>query len=323
MARPRVDVGVVTWNTAQLTADALRNLIDSDQGVDIRLLVRDNGSEDGTPEVVAQKVPEAEIEVGPNVGFGAGTNALIAKSDAPWFFALNPDAWPEPGAIGRLVEVATAAPRAAAVAPRIENPNGGLEYSTHPFPSARVAAVVGFGLDRVLPRTILERMALERYWLHDAPRTVDWAVGAALLMRRTALDEIGGFDEKFFMYAEDLEWCWRAHRRGWEIRFEPTALVRHHRNVSGRKAFGGGRPVGRYYHNTYRFYRDEHGRAATWLLRNLNLVGALRLAALARLRGDDAARRQWMEQARAHRFPDRVADEPASASGLPPRDRAV
>src|ERR1041385_3215745 len=100
MARPRVDVGVVTWNTAQLTADALRNLIDSDQGVDIRLLVRDNGSEDGTPEVVAQKVPEAEIEVGPNVGFGAGTNALIAKSDAPWFFALNPDAWPEPGRVG-------------------------------------------------------------------------------------------------------------------------------------------------------------------------------------------------------------------------------
>src|SRR6266571_4809579 len=101
-SRPRVDVGVVTWNTAELTATVLRRLLDSDQGCDIRLLIRDNASTDGTVETLSRLVPEAEIESGnKNLGFAAGVNRLLARSEAPWFFLLNSDAWPEPGAIGR------------------------------------------------------------------------------------------------------------------------------------------------------------------------------------------------------------------------------
>src|SRR6266702_2887491 len=125
--RQRVDVCVVTWNTAELTAEALRRLMDSDQGCSLRLLVRDNGSSDATPELLKERVPEAEVDAGSeNLGFAAGVNTLLGRSSAPWILLLNSDAWPEPGAIGRLVDAARAHPRAAAVAPRLERPGGTL-----------------------------------------------------------------------------------------------------------------------------------------------------------------------------------------------------
>ena len=103
--RPLVDVAVVTWNTAELTAEALRRLLDTDQGCTLRLLVRDNASTDGTAGVLNERVPEAEVDAGTeNLGFAAGVNTLLARSTAPWVLLLNSDAWPEPGAIGALVE---------------------------------------------------------------------------------------------------------------------------------------------------------------------------------------------------------------------------
>src|SRR5438874_10878189 len=111
-----VDVFVVTWNTAELTVEALRRLLDSDQGCSLRLLVRDNGSSDGTPELLKERVPEAEVDAGSeNLGFAAGVNTLLGRSSAPWILLLNSDAWPEPGAIGRLVDARRARPRPAAV----------------------------------------------------------------------------------------------------------------------------------------------------------------------------------------------------------------
>src|SRR5260221_7301807 len=145
-----VDVCVVTWNTAELTAEALRRLMDSDQGAALRLLVRDNASTDGTSDLLRERVPEAEVDAGSeNLGFAAGVNTLLARSTAPWILLLNSDAWPEPGAIGRLVEAGRAHPRAAAVAPRLERPDGTLEHSTHPFPSVRVAATLAFARKRI------------------------------------------------------------------------------------------------------------------------------------------------------------------------------
>ena len=295
-----VDVGVVTWNTRELTVVALRRLLRSDPGVTLRLLVRDNGSTDGTAEAIAQQVPEADLDAGQaNLGFAAGMNTLIARSTAPYFLALNSDAWPEPGAIGALIAAADRHPRAAALAPRLERPDGTLEHSTHPFPSLWVAAVSGAALYPRVGRAHAHRLGLTGAFAHDAERAVDWAVGAALLLRRGALDELGGFDETFFMYAEDLEWCWRARRSGWEVWFTPTALVRHVGNASGASAYGAGRDAA-WLANSYRFYRDHHGAASTAAYRALNAAGALRAAARERTHGDRAAARAWLRQVPLH-----------------------
>jgi len=289
----------VTWNTAQLSSSALRALLDTDQGCDLRLLVRDNASTDGTPAALSTAVPEAEIEAGDqNLGFAAGMNRLIARSDAPWFFLLNSDAWPEPGAIGRLVEAARSHPRAGAVAPRLVRPDGSLEHSTHPFPSLKVAAVTAFSGGRLKPEAG-ERMMLAGHWAHDRARAVDWAVGAALLVRRDALDQVGPLDESFFMYVEDLEWCWRAARKGWEILFEPDAVVVHVGNASGAKRYGE-RRTETYMRNTYRFFRREHGPVAAGAYRALNLAGCALGFARAKARRDGDTAAYWRREMRAN-----------------------
>jgi len=298
---PRVDVGIVTWNSRDVTVAAIRRLLDSDQGCDLRLLIRDNGSSDGTPEAIAEAFPDVVLDAGPdNLGFAAGMNRLIKRSDAPWFFPLNSDAWPEEGCLGALVRAAGAHPRAAAVAPLLLRPDGELEHSTRPFPSLGVALMMATGAQRWMPRRA-HRMLLEDAWKHDAARSVDWAVGAALLMRRSALDEVGPFDERYFMYVEDLEWCWRAHRHGWDIWFEPAAVVRHIGNVSGAAKYGGEKRTATYMANTYRFYGEHHSRLSTTLLRSLNVAGLLRNYARARLTGDDDLARFWRLRLPAYR----------------------
>ena len=300
--RPLVDVGVVSWNTAELTADALRRLLDTDQGCAVRLLVRDNASVDGTPELLRKRVPEAEVDAGSeNLGFAAGVNTLIARSTAPWLLLLNSDAWPEPGAIGRLLQAAQAQPRAAAVAPRLERPDGSLEHSTFPFPSLRIATIMAFARRRISHQRADELM-LEDDWEHDRARPVDWAVGAALLLRREALLAVGGLDESFFMYVEDLEWCWRAARNGWEIWFEPSAVVRHVGNASGAQRYGE-RRTRIYMANTYRFYRREHGVVAAVAYRGLNLAGSSIRYLAARRAGDSDLAHYWRIQMAANVAP--------------------
>jgi GT2 family glycosyltransferase len=290
----------VTFNTRELTVAALRRLVDANDGCRLRLLVRDNASSDGTAEAVAAHFPDAEVDAGSeNLGFAAGVNTLLGRSDAPWFLALNSDAWPEPGAVRRLVQAAEAFPCAAAIVPRLERPDGTLEHSTYPFPSLEVAAVTGAGLYHRVGRRRAQELLLMGSWMHDRPRQVDWAVGAALLLRRQALEDIGGFDERFFMYVEDLEWAWRARQRGWEIRFEPSAVVRHVGNASGEAAYGR-RRTATYLHNTYRFYRRHHGPVSTAAFRALNLAGCARLYIQHRLQRDRAEAAFWADHVRAH-----------------------
>ncbi|HEU5034208.1 MAG TPA: glycosyltransferase family 2 protein [Mycobacteriales bacterium] len=293
---PRVDVGVVTWNTRDLTVTALRRLLDTDQGADLRVLVHDNASTDGTPAALRADVPEVDVEVSAdNLGFAAGVNRLLSRCDAEWFLALNSDAWPAPGAVGALVDCATRHPRAAAVAPRLEDRDGRLEHSTHPFPSVRVAAA---GALHLRGRWADEHQ-LNGAWMHDRERPVDWAIGAALLIRRSAVDDIGGFDETFFMYGEDLEWCHRARRRGWEIWFTPGARVVHLGNASGAQRYGEQRSAA-VAANTYRFYRRHHGRVSTGAYRGLNAAGAALAAGRAGLRRDRDVARWWWRQVPVH-----------------------
>jgi GT2 family glycosyltransferase len=297
--RPRVDVGIVTWNSASLTAEAVRRLLQDDQGADLHLLVWDNASEDGTPEAIRAVAPTAEVFESPvNLGFASAVNRLLARSDAPWFLALNSDAWPEPGAVGRLVAAARQHPAAAAVAPALVRPDGATEHSTHPFPSLGLAAVDALGLRAVLPRRWAAERCLEGAWDHDRPRPVDWAVGAALLLRRSAVRHVGAFDERYFFYVEDLEWCHRARRAGWEILFEPAATVRHVGGVSGSRRFGDQRAALEQA-NLNRFLPEALGRRRAMWYRALVEVGVARRYGWARLTGRHGEAAHWRARLRA------------------------
>jgi GT2 family glycosyltransferase len=281
-----VDVVVVTWNTRDLTLTALKHLVQVEPDGRLHLVIQDNGSTDDTAAAIADAFPAADVEAGPtNIGFAAGVNRALRRTSAPWVLLLNSDAWPEPGGIEAMLDCAERHPRAAAVAPRLQRPDGGLEHSTWPFPSVRTAAAAARTEGRFV-------------WAHDQERAVDWAVGAALLIRRAALDEIGPLDESYFMYGEDLDWCWRAHDAGWEVWLAPDAVVCHVGNASGERRFGGQRAAA-WINNSIRVHRKHSPWPVTAAWQLTNAVGALVGARRAKRRGDPALASQWRGQARA------------------------
>jgi N-acetylglucosaminyl-diphospho-decaprenol L-rhamnosyltransferase len=285
MPGARIDVGIVTWNTRDLTLAAVeRALAAASPDLEVRVLLRDNGSIDGTVEAVRAAHPDVLVDSGENIGFAAGVNTLLGHSDAPWFFLLNSDAWPQADALAELVAVAGRHPLAGVVAPRLVRPDGTVEPSTHALPSLRTALAGVLGGPPAPPSV-------------EGP--VGWAVGAALLLRREAVDDIGPWDERYFMYAEDLDYCWRARQRGWQVCFAPQAVVTHVGNASGAQRFGEQREqvaIG----NANRVVQDRLGpvRAAGW--RGLNAAAAVRMAVVAECRGERDRAAFWWRQLPAH-----------------------
>lgn len=297
---PVVDVCMLTWNTRDVTLDALRRLLDSAQGVPFRVFVRDNASSDGTADAIAAELPAVVLDRGRhNIGFAAGMNTLLAETTAAYVFLLNGDAWPEPGALGRLVEVAAAHPDAGVVAPLLLAPDGSVERSTWPFPSLRLSLLYASGARRLVPTARADQWLLEDGWQHDRARWVGWAVGAALLVPRAVLQRVGGLDERFFMYGEDVEWCYRMKDAGLRVWFEPSAVVRHVRSASADQLFAADLPARKALASSA-VMRLRRGRGVTAVWRLLETAIAARVWWRAR-RTDDAAARHWARSViRAH-----------------------
>lgn len=297
---PVVDVCMLTWNTRDVTLDALRRLCTSAQGVPFRVLVRDNASTDGTADAIAEAHPDVVLDRGHrNLGFAAGMNALLAETTAPYVLLLNGDAWPEPDALLRLVEAARSHPGAGAIAPLLLAPDGSVERSTWPFPSLRLSLLYASGLRRLVSRARADTWLLEDGWLHDRPRWVGWAVGAAILVPRQVLARVGGLDERFFMYGEDVEWCWRMKDAGLRVWFEPSAVVRHVRSASADQLFAAD-VAARKAAASAAVMRMRRSRGAALGWQVLEMVIAARVWWHAR-RQEDAAAQHWARSViRAH-----------------------
>ena len=196
------------------------------------LVVIDNDSTDGSLDRLRQAHPGVRVvRSGGNLGYARAANLGIAATAAPVVAVLNPDTVLAPGTGAALVARFAAEPDLGAVGPRLCNPDGSL------YPSARrvpgVADAVGHGLLyfvwRDNPFTARYR---ETGADPDRPRDVDWVSGAAVWLRRAALDDVGGWDERYFMYVEDVDLCWRLRRAGWRVAYEPAGTVEHLLGVS-------------------------------------------------------------------------------------------
>lgn len=199
---------------------------------DAELLVVDNASGDAIRERLSTEVRSARvIAESDNRGYGAGCNRGGRETTRPFLLLLNSDATIRPGAVDALVAAMESDPRAAVVGPRLENPDGTLQPSILRFPTFARILLESSGL-----------AFLSRGWLrghsatredHTRAREVEAVKGAAFLVRRTAFEEVGGFDERFFLYAEESDLCARLRRRGWKVLFEPSAHVVHAGGASG------------------------------------------------------------------------------------------
>ena len=296
---PPVTVAVVSWNTRDLLDECLRSLEDDAHAGHADVWVVDNGSADGSPDMVRERFDWARLEQpGRNLGFGPAVNLVAERTQSPWLVAANADVAFEPGALSALLAAGAARPRAGAVAPQLVLPDGSVQHSVHPFPTLGFTLAFNLGLHR-LSASAADRLCLEGFWDHTRARAVPWAVGALLLLRREAFDAVGGFDPSMWMYAEDLDLGWRLSAAGWETFYEPAARARHAQGAAAGQHFGDDQAAA-WMAATYSWLARTRGPLAARTVGAVNVTGAAvrsaAFTALARL-----AARRWAGPARNSR----------------------
>jgi N-acetylglucosaminyl-diphospho-decaprenol L-rhamnosyltransferase len=224
---PRVpdsrDVSVVV-----VTYDALpwlERCLESVRGLET--VVVDHGSRDGTLELVRDRFPEARLLERENRGLAAGWNAGVAATDGRYVLLLNADAWVLADGVERLARFADDHPEAAVVGPRLLNPDGSLQRSVRGFPTLWRLATEYLFLRKLAPRSEALNAFYAGGFDHDAVREAEFVMGACLLLRRDAIEEVGPADEAFFLFSEETDWCYRFVRAGWKVLFYPGAEVVH------------------------------------------------------------------------------------------------
>jgi len=267
--RPCVSVVIVNWNTCAELARCLESLARHHQELTLRILVVDNASTDGSVEMLENRFPEVElIANSENVGFAAANNQAFAALDQSCGFVLvlNPDIVFTQSTLLTLLGFFAGRPDVHVVTPRVLGPDGRLQRGCRrrdPVPLAMLGSLSG--LSRFFPRS----RKLAGYTYGDVPedrvQEIQAASGSFIFMRREVLQSVGGFDERFFMYAEDLDWCLRARKKGFSIYYYPAASVIHQRGASSLK-----RPIRSLWHLHYTaflYIRKHHRRDYSTLWR--------------------------------------------------------
>jgi N-acetylglucosaminyl-diphospho-decaprenol L-rhamnosyltransferase len=284
---------VVTYNGLPHVERALESV------AGLERVVVDHGSTDGTVDVVRERFPAVTVVEQENRGLAAGWNRGIRETSAAYVIVLNSDAWLVGDAAERLVRFAEGIPRAAWVAPRLLNPDGSLQPSVRGFPTPWRLATEYLFLRKLAPRSRLLNAFYGGGFRHDEVREVEFAKAAAFLIRREAFDEVGPFDEEFFLFSEETDWSYRARKAGWRTLFFPEAEAVHVGGASWRRESAA--LFREQVRGHLRFLVKHRGARTAERARRVMLAG-LRLRSLA-FRGDrgavyrDAA--EWVAEAPA------------------------
>lgn len=302
--RPPLDLVVLVLNfntrdhlqacVESLVAEGSTTLADASAPIRAELAIVDNASTDGSASMVAARFPWATLVRAPrNGGFAYGNNLVLSGLKARAVLLLNPDATTPPGAIAELFRVLEAHPESAVVGPKLLRADGTMHLACRrAFPSPSVAFYRLVGLSRRRPYSRRFGRYNLTYLDPDQETEVDAVTGACMLVRQAAIQQVGLLDERFFMYGEDLDWCWRMKAAGWTVRYAPGAVVRHQHGAASRQ-----RPLRVTYH-FFRamdlFYEKHYARqynpAVTGLVR-LGIYAGLAAATLRLLLTPTAARR--------------------------------
>jgi len=210
--------------------------------------VLDNASEDGSADAVRERFPEVHVLAQERrAGFGANHNTVIRATEGRYVYVLNEDTTAGDWAFERIVAYLDAHPRVAALGPRLVYPDGRLQDSAWRFPTPSVSAL---GLLTV------GKLGVKQSGGDDA-HPVDWVMGAALVLRREALDEVGLFDEEFFLYSEEVDLQFRLREAGWEVHYFPEATVVHHESQFSAEIPE--RRINEMWRSRHRYWRKHHG----------------------------------------------------------------
>jgi GT2 family glycosyltransferase len=223
---------VVTYNGLPWVERCLESL----EGYET--IVVDHGSTDGTLELIRERFPAAKLIEQENLGLGAGFNRGMREApEARYYLLVNSDAWMVGDAVERMTRFADEHPRAAVVGPRLRNLDGSLQRSVRGFPTLWRLATEYLFLRKLAPRSRALNAFYAGGFEHDRVREADFLMAACLLVRREATEQVGLFDERYFMFSEEVDWCYRFRQAGWSVVFFPEAEVVHVGGASWKREF--------------------------------------------------------------------------------------
>jgi len=234
--RPDVSIVTVTYNSRQLIRRCLESVHAGAEGITHEVIIVDNASSDRTVETVRSEYPNASIvSNGANEGFAFACNQGAAAGSGRYLLFLNPDTELGPCALAQLCAHLDSNPKAAVVAPQLVYPDGRLQHSLRNFPDVGNQLFEAVSLHRLAPRLTSrfgEVVTDPRFYQRTG--SVDWVSGAAMLVRRTAFDAVRGFDERFFLYSEEMDLCRCLRSEGWTVDYLVGPVVVHHHGDTTR-----------------------------------------------------------------------------------------
>lgn len=283
-----LDLGIVivNYNVRELLRDCLASVYDSQGDMAFSVCVVDNGSDDGSASMVETEFPQAQVIRSENRGYAAGNNAglralgfggteQLDSGQPRYILLLNPDTVVLPSALADMLAFLEARPDAAVAGPRLVRADGTLDKACRRgFPTPEVAAYRIFGLSRLFPKSRRFGRYNLTYLPPDETTEVDSVVGAFMLIRGETLAQVGLLDERYFMYAEDLDLCYRIKEQGWQVWYNAEVTVLHYKGQSSRQrsAFANVQ-----FYETMRLFHAKHYEAQTPTPVNWLIFGAIGL----------------------------------------------
>jgi GT2 family glycosyltransferase len=297
---------IVTYNSAPLIAgllDELHRQLDASSGIKADVIVVDNASTDATADLIAHEYRWVSlVRSARNLGFAAGNNLAARRARGEFLLLLNPDAVPAPAALAAGVELMRAHPQVGLGGGKLLAPDGTPQPSARMFPTLRDELFTMSGLAARYPQSpLLAR--LDRRWADpELAAAVDWIPGAFVFIRRNVWDTLGGFDERFFMYYEEVDLCRRLQDKGLIVQYWPTLKATHIGGASARTVArarvsrAGSQLESWRMRSALLYYRKHHGPAAAWGWKTLESCWTL----LRRFRNRAAGRVEQLQELRAH-----------------------
>lgn len=232
-----LSVCIVSWNTKDLLRKCIQSILDKTAGLDYEIIVVDNDSKDGSLEMVRQEYPPCKvINSGQNLGFARANNLAVLHASGKYILYLNPDTEFETNALYGMYDCLEKNQTYGALGCKLIYPDGSLQYTcarafTTPLNEFCELAM----LYRIFPKSPFFSTVEMYYWDHESSREVDCISGACIMARKTIIDGLGGFDEEYFMYAEDVDLCYRIRKAGWKIYYLAQEKIIHHEGASSKK----------------------------------------------------------------------------------------
>ena len=237
--RADIAICIVNWNRKDYLRACLTSLLGVQWAIDCEILVVDNGSTDGSAELVRTQFPAVRlIQNTTNLGFAKASNQAIKQNNSRYILLLNNDTRVDDNGLERMVHFMDAHPAAAVLGCRLRFAGGRLQRSAHHFLTVGSIVTDALFLNRLFPWTRTFGRTNMTYWGHDEVKDVDWLTGAALLVRRAAIHQIGLLDENLEAFGEDLDWCYRFKKANWRVVFFPGAEVVHFHGASSSRFAG-------------------------------------------------------------------------------------